>query len=118
MRNRIPSPYIRRPTQRKRQRSDHEQSEWTEGSPRLAQLYQCGKLSGLCYDPEHTRREGDCCFHEQRSAGLEPGTVRHEQHHPLAGMDLTFDVEIMEIREASAEELAHGHAHGPHGHHH
>ena len=38
-------------------------------------------------------------------------------NHPLAGVDLTFDVEVTEIREATSEELSHGHAHGPHGHH-
>ncbi|MBN2657037.1 MAG: peptidylprolyl isomerase [Spirochaetales bacterium] len=39
-------------------------------------------------------------------------------NHPLAGMNLNFDVEVVEVREASAEELEHGHVHGPHGHHH
>lgn len=34
-------------------------------------------------------------------------------NHPLAGKDLHFEVEVMEVREASAEELAHGHAHPP-----
>jgi FKBP-type peptidyl-prolyl cis-trans isomerase SlyD len=39
-------------------------------------------------------------------------------NHPLAGKDLTFDVELTEERPATAEEMAHGHAHGPGGHHH
>ena len=39
-------------------------------------------------------------------------------NHPLAGLDLTFDVEIIDMREATAEELQHGHAHGPGDHHH
>ena len=39
-------------------------------------------------------------------------------NHPLAGVNLNFDVEITESREATAEELEHGHAHGPGGHHH
>jgi len=39
-------------------------------------------------------------------------------NHPLAGMQLTFDVEITGIREASEEETGHGHAHGPGGHQH
>lgn len=39
-------------------------------------------------------------------------------NHPLAGVNLNFDVEITESREASAEELDHGHAHGVGGHHH
>lgn len=41
-------------------------------------------------------------------------------NHPLAGVDLVFDVEIMLIRQATAEEIQHGHPHGLHGntHHH
>ncbi len=39
------------------------------------------------------------------------------QNHPLAGLDLSFDVTIEAIRDPSAEELAHGHPHGPGGHH-
>jgi FKBP-type peptidyl-prolyl cis-trans isomerase SlyD len=39
-------------------------------------------------------------------------------NHALAGVDLNFDVKVIEVRQASEEELAHGHVHGPHGHHH
>lgn len=39
-------------------------------------------------------------------------------NHPMAGKDLDFDIEIVEVREASAEELAHGHVHGDGGHQH
>lgn len=39
-------------------------------------------------------------------------------NHPLAGEDLIFDVELLDIRDATEEELSHGHAHGAHGHHH
>jgi FKBP-type peptidyl-prolyl cis-trans isomerase SlyD len=38
--------------------------------------------------------------------------------HPLAGLTLHFDVIVRDVREATAEELAHGHVHGPGGHHH
>ncbi len=39
-------------------------------------------------------------------------------NHALAGVDLNFDVKIMDVREASEEEIAHGHVHGEHGHQH
>jgi FKBP-type peptidyl-prolyl cis-trans isomerase SlyD len=39
-------------------------------------------------------------------------------NHPMAGKDLHFAIEIVEVREASAEELEHGHVHGEGGHHH
>ncbi|BCV54799.1 peptidylprolyl isomerase [Shewanella algae] len=44
-------------------------------------------------------------------------------NHPLAGQSLTFNVEVMDVREATAEEVAHGHIHahggcGSHGHDH
>ena len=41
-----------------------------------------------------------------------------DTNHPLAGQTLIFDVEILDVRAASADELAHGHAHGPGGHQH
>ena len=44
--------------------------------------------------------------------------VHVDGNHPLAGHDLFFDVEITEKRAATEEEVAHGHAHGPGGHHH
>ena len=40
-----------------------------------------------------------------------------DTNHPMAGKTLTFDVEIIEVRAANPEEIAHGHAHGPGGHH-
>lgn len=60
------------------------------------------------------------------SDGRVPVTVvkagRHsadiDTNHPLAGQSLSFDIEILDVREPSAEEVAHGHAHGPGGHHH
>jgi len=39
-------------------------------------------------------------------------------NHPLAGINLYFTGEILDVREATAEELEHGHVHGPGGHHH
>lgn len=44
--------------------------------------------------------------------------VTVDGNHPLAGVELHFSVDIREVRDASAEELEHGHVHGPDGHHH
>ena len=44
--------------------------------------------------------------------------AKGDSNHPLAGADLIFDVELTAMREATTEELAHGHAHGEHGHSH
>ena len=53
-----------------------------------------------------------------RVIGIEGEDVQLDGNHPLAGEDLTFDVEMMAIRNATPEEMAHGHAHGEGGHHH
>jgi len=65
-------------------------------------------------------------FHAQTDYGMQVVTVAAVEgdeitvdgNHPLAGQNLNFDVEIMDIRAASAEELEHGHVHGAGGHHH
>lgn len=50
-------------------------------------------------------------------AGVEGDTVLLDGNHPLAGKDLHFDVEVIHVRAATPEELAHGHAHnGSHRH--
>jgi len=41
-----------------------------------------------------------------------------DANHALAGIDLNFDVKVIDVRQASEEEMAHGHVHGPHGHQH
>ena len=48
--------------------------------------------------------------------GEEEVTV--DANHPLAGVTLNFDITVCEVREATPDELAHGHIHGPGGHHH
>jgi len=45
-------------------------------------------------------------------------TITVDANHPLAGMPLTFNVTVVDVRAATPEELQHGHAHGPGGHHH
>jgi FKBP-type peptidyl-prolyl cis-trans isomerase SlyD len=44
--------------------------------------------------------------------------VKMDFNHPLAGQDLHFKGEVLEVRQATEEEISHGHVHGPHGHHH
>ena len=41
-----------------------------------------------------------------------------DRNHPLAGQTLTFDVEVTDVRDATEDEITHGHAHGPGGVHH
>jgi FKBP-type peptidyl-prolyl cis-trans isomerase SlyD len=41
-----------------------------------------------------------------------------DSNHPLAGKTLTFALEVVDVRDATPEELSHGHAHGVGGHHH
>ena len=53
-------------------------------------------------------------------AAIEGDEVTLDGNHPLADQDLIFDVEVLTVREANAEELSHGHVHAgqAHGHHH
>ncbi len=62
----------------------------------------------------------------QSDQGTRAVTVTHvagdmvtiDGNHPLAGQQLNFDVTIEGVRAATEDELAHGHVHGPGGHHH
>jgi FKBP-type peptidyl-prolyl cis-trans isomerase SlyD len=48
--------------------------------------------------------------------GLDSITV--DGNHPLAGVELNFAVEVMDVRDATQDEISHGHVHGPGDHHH
>ncbi len=51
---------------------------------------------------------------------IKPGKfmVELDLNHPFAGKTLVFDVEVKQVRAATEDEIAHGHAHGEGGHHH
>ena len=49
---------------------------------------------------------------------LEDEAVTVDGNHPLAGEILNFNVNVVDVRDATPEELEHGHVHGPGGHHH
>lgn len=50
--------------------------------------------------------------------GVDTEHVTVDANHPLAGETLTFDVTVVDVRDATEEELDHGHVHGPGGHQH
>ena len=49
---------------------------------------------------------------------VEDDNITVDGNHPLAGVHLNFDIKILDVRAATGEEIAHGHVHGPGGHHH
>ena len=49
---------------------------------------------------------------------INEATLTMDVNHPLAGQDLHFTGSILDVRDATDEELSHGHVHGPGGHHH
>lgn len=51
-------------------------------------------------------------------AGVSDKEISIDLNHPLADVELHFNVEIMSVREASEEEIQHGYVHGDGGHHH
>lgn len=76
--------------------------------------------------PSDTNIEPGMQFHAQGPDGqsllvtvTEVGddSVTVDGNHPLAGIGLNFQVKVVEVRDATAEELDHGHVHGPGGHH-
>jgi FKBP-type peptidyl-prolyl cis-trans isomerase SlyD len=63
-------------------------------------------------------RDADGQTHVYNVAKIKGDTVMLDGNHPLAGMHLRITLKLLSVRAASAEEIAHGHAHGAHGHHH
>ncbi len=58
---------------------------------------------------------GEQIYHVVKVKG---DTVHLDGNHPLAGKELRVSLKVAEVRAASAEEIAHKHVHGEHGHHH
>ncbi len=91
-----------------------------EHSPELVQEVPLEAFQGV------EKVEAGMQFHAQTESGprvivvkeVSEGTATIDANHPLAGQTLHFEVEIIEIRDATSEELEHGHVHGPGGHHH
>ena len=57
-------------------------------------------------------------MHSVEITSIEGDQVTVDGNHPLAGLDLTFEVEVVGVRDATEEEVEHGHAHGEGGHQH
>ena len=53
-----------------------------------------------------------------RVTDVADGKAVVDGNHPLAGMKIRFKATVESVRDATAEEIEHGHVHGPHGHHH
>ncbi|HEC22021.1 MAG TPA: peptidylprolyl isomerase [Chloroflexi bacterium] len=53
-----------------------------------------------------------------RISAVDEKTITLDFNHPMAGKRLVFDITVTGLRAATEEELAHGHAHEPGGHHH
>lgn len=64
----------------------------------------------------HADLDGEIRFYTVLS--VNENTVIIDGNHPFADKTLVFDVTVKEVREATEEELEHGHAHGEHGHSH
>ncbi len=79
-----------------------------------------GKLAEDMLQPDRliNLRDQDGHLVRARVAEVGEAEVLLDFNHPLAGVNLYFTGEILDIREATAEEIAHGHVHGPGGHHH
>jgi FKBP-type peptidyl-prolyl cis-trans isomerase SlyD len=71
---------------------------------------------GFQFKAQHpTQTDRDVVFSVH---AVEDGHALVSGNHPLAGKALQFSIDIVDVRPATAEEMSHGHAHGPGGHHH
>ncbi|GAB4063424.1 peptidylprolyl isomerase [Uliginosibacterium sediminicola] len=80
-----------------------------------AKLFPADIEVGMAFERVGEDGEEDMIF---RITDIADGKVVVDGNHPLAGSALLFDITIADVREATLEEITHGHVHGPHGHHH
>lgn len=87
-----------------------------ELNPQLVQQVPLGAFAGQEVKPgmRFSTNRGETVTVTE--VGSESVTV--DGNHPLAGVELNFKVEVIEVRNATADELQHGHVHGPGGHQH
>lgn len=62
--------------------------------------------------------ESQAGMHIVTVVGVEDDVVTLDANHPMAGIDLNFDVKVVDVRAATDDEIEHGHVHGPGGHEH
>jgi FKBP-type peptidyl-prolyl cis-trans isomerase SlyD len=93
------------------------------GQPDPAGVFTVPRAS---FPPDLTLEVGDSFMGENEDGAAVPVRVVElrddvvvvDANHPLAGVTLHFHVNVREVRDATLEELTHGHAHGPGEHHH
>jgi FKBP-type peptidyl-prolyl cis-trans isomerase SlyD len=74
--------------------------------------------AGMDDGKDEGKNGGDDEAHVFTVTDIADGKVVVDGNHPLAGQRLRFDCTVLDIRPATSEEMAHGHVHGPDGHHH
>lgn len=72
----------------------------------------------IALDQEFHFEDEEGVHHMVRVTKIEGDEITIDGNHPLAGQALHFDVEVVGVREATEEELEHGHVHDAEGHHH
>jgi len=75
-----------------------------------------GLVAGVMFQGPHPADETKPAMYTV--LGVTETDVQCTANHPLAGVTLNFNLEVMEVRAATEEELSHGHIHGPGGHSH
>jgi FKBP-type peptidyl-prolyl cis-trans isomerase SlyD len=88
--------------------------------PELIQIFNIDEFTGVDMYPgmELQGKDPDGNFRLLRVMAVDDDNVTVNMNHPLAGLVLSFELHVEDVRAATEEELAHGHAHGHDGHSH